>query len=237
MPEQNGGSKMRLMVNRVTAGRLAGGWVWICGAALVVASVVATPASADSGYQARLVRTSIEPPYRSQFDGSIYAVSDCGPAVLGMALDDYGVEVDTLQLRQLTHTYQGTWPAVRVGTALQYVAEVANDFGLSTDGLYDDAADGVFHQWSVDEIAAQVASGRLVIPLVRYGLLPGHETTGVRWGHYILVYAVDGDGFLYQDPAFRPVEAGHARWISREQLDGAMAPVYPPRQAVALGGA
>ena len=28
-------------------------------------------------------------------------------------------------------------------------------------------------------------------PLVRFGLLPGHEDTGVRFGHYILLYAVE----------------------------------------------
>jgi hypothetical protein len=84
-------------------------------------------------------------------------------------------------------------------------------------------------------VSAQVASGRLVIPLVRFMLLPGHEDSGVRFGHYILLYAVAGDGFMYQDPAVRPIEDGRARWISREQLDHAMAPVWPPRQAVALG--
>ena len=87
-----------------------------------------------------------------------------------------------------------------------------------------------------DELAAQVGSGRLAIPLVRFGLLPGHESTGVRFGHYIVLYAVAGDGFMYQDPAVRPIEDGRARWISRVQLDQAMAPVWPPRQAVALGG-
>jgi len=91
---------------------------------------------------------------------AIYARSDCGPAVLGMALADYGVDEPTLELRQLTHTYQGTWPTVRVGTAL----------------------------------------------------------------------------FLYQDPAVRPIEDGRGRWISRDQLEWAMAPVWPARQAVALGG-
>jgi hypothetical protein len=197
----------------------------------LVASV--TPAQAHGWYRAALVRQSVEPPYRTQLDGSIYAISDCGPAVLGMALDDYGVDADTLELRRLTHTYQGTWPAVRVGTALQHVAHVAEDFGLHSYGLYDDA--DAFHQWTVDDVAAQVKSGRLVIPLVRFGLLPGHEATGVRWGHYILLYAVHGDGFLYQDPAMRPVEDGRARWISFDQLDQAMAPVYPSRQAVALG--
>ena len=190
----------------------------------------------DTWYRAALVRRGVEPPYRTQLDDSIYARSDCGPAVLGMALAAYGVEADTLDLRRLTHTYQGTWPAVRVGTALQHMAHVAEDLGLSSHGLYESSDDDApFHQWSVEEIEANVAAGRLVIPLVRFGLLPGHEDTGVRWGHYILLYAIEGDGFAYQDPAVRPIEAGRARWISRAQLDEAMAPVWPPRQAVALG--
>jgi hypothetical protein len=200
---------------------------------LLMVCVVAPPAQADSWYRAALVRRGVEPPYRTQLDDSIYARSDCGPAVLGMALADYGVDQDTLELRQLTHTYQGTWPAVRVGTALQHIAHVADDFGLTTSGLYDDA--DTFHQWTAAEISTQVAAGRLVIPLVRYGLLPGHEDSGVRYGHYILLYAVEGDGFRYQDPAMRPIEEGRARWISREQLERAMAPTYPPRQALALG--
>jgi Peptidase_C39 like family len=202
---------------------------------VVAVLCIAPPAHADPWYSAALVRRSIEPPYRTQLDDSIYARSDCGPAVLGMVLDDYGIDQDTLELRRMTHTYQGTWPAVRVGTALQHVAHVAQDFGLSMFGLYDDVATETFHEWSVDDIADQVAQGRLVIPLVRFGLLPGHEDTGVRWGHYILLYALQADGFLYQDPAVRPIEDGRARWISREQLDRAMAPVWPPRQAVALG--
>ena len=210
-------------------------WRWLsvlC--TLLVLLILAVPANADTWYRGALLRHSLEPPYRSQLDDSIYARSDCGPAVLGMVLADYGVDEDTLDLRRLTHTYQGTWPAVRVGTALQHVAHVAEDFGLSTYGLYEEP-DG-FHQWTVDEVFAQVGAGRLVIPLVRFGLLPGHEDSGVRWGHYILLYATQGDGFLYQDPAVRPIEQGRARWISRDQLDRAMAPTWPRRQAVALGG-
>jgi hypothetical protein len=202
-------------------------------AAALITLTLAPPAHADSWFRGTLVRASVEPPYRTQLDDSIYARSDCGPAVLGMVLDDYGVDEDTLELRRLTHEYQGTWPRVRVGTALQHIAHVAEDFGLNTYGLYDDA--DTFHQWTVGEIASQISAGRLLIPLVRFGLLPGHEDSGVRWGHYILLYAVQGAGFLYQDPAVRPIEEGRARWISRDQLDHAMAPVFPPRQALALG--
>jgi hypothetical protein len=208
--------------------------IYLIGALLTMLTL-APVAQADNWHSAALVRKSVEPPYRTQLDDSIYARSDCGPAVLAMVLDDYGLNEDTLDLRRLTHTYQGTWPAIRIGTALQHIAHVAEDLGLNSYGLYDDPSNETFHQWSVDELAAQVAGGKLVIPLVRFGLLPGHEDTGVRWGHYILLYAVQGDGFLYQDPAVRPIEDGRARWISRDQLDRAMAPVYPPRQAVALG--
>lgn len=191
-----------------------------------------SPAGDAWYHRAGLIRVAQVPPYRTQFDDSPYARSDCGPAVLGMALAAYGVDRDLLDLRQATHTYQGTWPAIRVGTALQYVAHVAEDLGLHGHDLWD--ADGEFHAWSVDDVAAHVAAGQLVIPLVRFGLLPGHESTGVRWGHYILIYAVDGDGFRYHDPAFRPIEQGAGQWISRDQLDRAMDPVFPARQALAL---
>ena len=203
--------------------------------ALLAATLLTTPVLADQWYVGTLVRQGAEPPYRTQLDDSIYAVSDCGPAVLGMVLDDYGIYQDTLDLRRMTHTYQGTWPAVRVGTALQYVTQVAEDFGLASHGLYESDDPNAFHQWTVEDIAEELQSGRLVIPLVRFGLLPGHEDSRLRWGHYILLYAASGDGFMYQDPAVRPIEDGRSRWISREQLDRAMAPVWPPRQAVALG--
>ncbi len=203
----------------------------------MVGVLVVPVAAADDWYATELVRKAVEPPYRTQLDDSIYARSDCGPAVLGMVLADYGINEDTLDLRRLTHTYQGTWPAVRVGTALQYMAHVAEDFGLGSYSLYDDPANGVFHQWTIDDIATQLANGRFVIPLVRFGLLPGHEDSGVRWGHYILLYAIQDDGFMYQDPAVRPIDDGRERWISRDQLARAMAPVWPPQQAVALGTA
>ncbi|HEY0582731.1 MAG TPA: hypothetical protein VGE94_11155, partial [Chloroflexota bacterium] len=80
-------------------------------AAVAVAVLVlcALPANvqADSWYRTALVRQTVEPPYRTQLDDSIYARSDCGPAVLGMVLAAYGVEEDTLDLRRLTHSYQG----------------------------------------------------------------------------------------------------------------------------------
>lgn len=202
--------------------------------ARTVGAAIAAPVR-DRWYADRLRRTHAVPPYRTQLDGSRYASSNCGPAVLGMALAAHGLEVETLELRRLTHIYQGTWPG-RGGTALQHVARVAEDFGLACHRLYEAPRSEPFRRWSVKEIAEEVGRGRLVIPLVRYDMLPGHEGSGVRWGHYVLLYARERDGFRYHDPAFRPVEAGPARWIGHPQLDAAMNPVLVPRQAVALGG-
>ena len=203
--------------------------------ALALPSAVAAAPERDAWYippRAIPRRLTDVPVYRTQLDGSRYAGSNCGPATLGMVLGAYGIELDNLELRQLTHTYQGTWPG-RGGTALQHMAHVANDFGVPTHGLYAEGEE--FRRWDADDVGEQVGRGRFVIPLVRYGLLPGHETSGVRYGHYITVYAAKGDGFLYHDPAYRPIEAGRGLWISRSQLDQAMAPVYPARQALALG--
>ena len=209
--------------------------------ALVVALVLviwpATTSAAapgrDDWYRPPAQRLLAEPVYRTQRDGSRYASSNCGPAALGMILDAYGLSFSTLDLRQMTHTYQGTWPN-RGGTALQYMARVAEDNLIAVHGLYD-TPDSDFHRWTVDEIAAELRQQRWVIPLVRYNLLPGHETTAVRTGHYIVLYAVDADGFTYDDPAYDPVSEGAGRWISRKQLDQAMDPVLVPRQAMALG--
>src|SRR5438270_8340339 len=145
-------------------------------AALLLLAAQLTPgvAHADPWYQSLATRVVSEPVYRTQRDGSRYAASDCGPASLGMILDAYGMQLDTIELRRLTHTYQGTWPN-RGGTALQYMAHVADDFGVPVHGLYDNPADGEFHRWSVDDIAGQLRLGRWVVPLVRYNLLPGHE--------------------------------------------------------------
>jgi hypothetical protein len=50
-----------------------------------------------------------------------------------------------------------------------------------------------------------------------------------------VIYRAQDDGFVYDDPAYDPIEEGEARWISRTQLDKAMDPVLVPRQAMALG--
>jgi len=171
-------------------------------------------------------------PFQSQKDGSRYQGSNCGPAALAMVLGAHGMFQGNDDLRFLTHTYQGT-VGRRGGTALQHVATVGGDFGLVPVGLYDGDD---FHRWTVDEIRAQVEAGNPVIPLVKYRLLPGNEGSGVRFDHYIVLHGVQGNRFLYHDPAHALAEDGAARWITAAQLEAAIANASIPRQAVAFAG-
>jgi hypothetical protein len=177
---------------------------------------------------ARLARV----PFHTQRDGSTYAGSNCGPAALGMVLAAWGIGQDNDYLRYLTHTYQGTWGR-RGGTALEHMAQVAEDFGIGTAGLYEGDQ---FHQWSVVEVRAQVERGRPVIALVKYRLLPGRESSPVRYDHYVVLWDTTPTGFIYNDPIYPDAVEGYARFMTDAQLDAAMQPTLEPRQAVAFVG-
>jgi hypothetical protein len=171
-------------------------------------------------------------PYRTQKDGSVFQGSNCGPATLGMVLDAFGIRGSTNDdLRFATHEYQGTLGR-RGGTALQHMASVGRDHGLTPVGLYASRED--FTKWTIDDVRSELRAGRPVIPLVKYRLLPGYEGSTVRYDHYITVYGISGDGFLYHDPAQPTASQGAGRFISAEQLDLAMSSASVSRQAVSF---
>ncbi len=170
-------------------------------------------------------------PFRTQKDGSVYQGSNCGPASLGMVLDAFGVRGATNDdLRAAAHLYQGTLGR-RGGTALQHLATVAADHGLSPVGLYDGED---FASWTVDDVRTELRAGRPVIALVKYRLLPGYEGSTVRYDHYIVLHGISGDGFLYHDPAQGSAADGAGRWIGARQLGNAMSSASIPGQAVAF---
>lgn len=173
-------------------------------------------------------------PFRTQKDGGPWQTSNCGPAILGMVLDGFGIAGQaTDDLRFRAHTYQGT-VGMRTGTALEHLAHVAEDFGLPTYGLYDTT--GRFRSWSIEEIRAQLHLGRPVMPLVRLYLLPGYEESGTRWGHCILLTGPTEDEFFYSDPLKIDPVAGRSGRISADRLAAAMGNSLIPGQAVAFGG-
>ena len=169
-------------------------------------------------------------PFRTQRDGSPYAGSNCGPAALAMVLESYGIREENDQLRYLTHSYQGTWPR-RGGTALQHMAQVGIDYGLQAGGLYEGDA---FRHWTVADVRGEIEQGHPVIALVKYRLLPGREYSPVRYDHYVVLWDLTPDGFVYNDPIYPAGDEGYARFMTNAQLDAAMAPTMEPRQAVAF---
>jgi hypothetical protein len=171
-------------------------------------------------------------PFRTQRDGSQWAGSNCGPAALAMVLASYGVEQSNDDLRYFSHTYQGTWGR-RGGTALEHLAQVAEDFGVRAVGLYDQ---DTFHQWTTEELRKEVGAGHPVIVLVKYRLLPGREYSPVRYDHYVVLWDLTPQGFIYNDPIYSGAAEGFSRFMTDEQLAAAMRPTLEPRQAVAFSG-
>jgi hypothetical protein len=186
------------------------------------AEVEAEPAPLPSG--------PVVVPWRTQLDGSRFAGANCGPASLGMILEAFGTKKGTDDLRYRSHTYQGTWGSY-TGTALEHLAHVAEDFGVPTRGLYNGRR---FHSWTIDELREELRQGHPVMILVKYRLLPGHEGSRAGDDHYIVLWDLDGDKFVYNDPAFTRARDGQARRISAAGLAAATRSAIIPGQAVAF---
>jgi hypothetical protein len=169
-------------------------------------------------------------PWRTQLDGSRFAGANCGPASLGMILDAFGTAKGTDDLRYRSHTYQGTWGS-QTGTALEHLARVAEDFGVPTRGLYEGRR---FRNWTIDELREELRQGHPVIILAKYHMLPGHEGSRAGFDHYIVLWDLDGEKFVYNDPAFTRARDGYGRRISADALARATRSAIIPGQAVAF---
>jgi Peptidase_C39 like family len=187
-----------------------------------------TPAAGDlpSAYPSDLrADVRINVPYRTQLDGSDFASTNCGPTVLGMALESFGVNLPPTDLRGEVLSTEDVDPDdSAAGSFIWALARVAQSQGLQTHGLYD--ADGSqLHHWSLDEIRTSVHQGQPVIVQVVYRGLPGREDSGYYGDHYIVITGLIGDDFLYNDPIGGTAaheSPGWDRLVTPTQLDRAM---------------
>jgi Peptidase_C39 like family len=194
-------------------------------------NATAVPAEAEPEAEVVLeAQGPVNVPWRTQLDGSRFAGANCGPASLGMILEAFGTTKGTDDLRYRSHTYQGTWGSY-TGTALEHLAHVAEDFGVPTRGLYDGRR---FHTWTTDELREELRQGHPVMILVKYRLLPGHEGSRAGDDHYIVLWDVDGDKFVYNDPAFTRARDGYGRRMTAATLAAATRSAIIPGQAVAF---
>ena len=140
----------------------------------------------------------ISAPYFSQFDGSVYAESNCGPTSLSMALGALHVSVDQLTLRHAANVQMGSSDP-NIGTTWEALAYAAKVNGVSNEGL---SAGNGYRSWSIDDLKNELSQGRPVILLVRYWDLPGHGQSGYAGDHYIVARGFDQNGNLvFNDPA------------------------------------
>jgi len=168
------------------------------------------------------IRLSV--PYRTQLDGSDYAGANCGPTVLGMGLEAFGVDMSPPDLRGQVLNSENFDPSdTDAGSYIWALADVAREEGLQAHGLYD--ADGSMHHWSVDEIRTSVRNRQPVIVQVVYRGLPGREDSGYYGDHYIIITGLLGDQFLYNDPiggAEARESPGYDRIMNADELQHAM---------------
>lgn len=151
-------------------------------------------------------------PYHSQFDGSAYAETNCGPTSLSMALGALGINVDELTVRRWANVALGTSDP-NSGTTWGSLAYAARQGGATVVG----PAPGT-SSWTVDEVKSQLQQGHPVLLLVRYQLLPDHLSSTFAWDHYIVALGFDASGnLIYNDPAFY-TEIGAHRTISSADL-------------------
>ena len=142
----------------------------------------------------------IKVPYRTQLDGSDYSGANCGPTVLGMALESFGVNLPPPEVRgQVLDTENFSPSDDDAGSFIWALANVAQSNGLRVSGLYDGDGSSL-HHWTVDEVRDSVRRGQPVIVQVVYRGLPGREDSGYYGDHYIIVTGLMGDKFLYNDP-------------------------------------
>jgi hypothetical protein len=158
-------------------------------------------------------------PYRSQLDGSTYADANCGPTSLGMALDAIGKRDTPESLRTAVLQFQDMNRCDDCGTFIQHLAKVAEMRGAATFGLRD--APEQFHRWSLDEIRQQIRQQRVVIPQVKFRLLPGRARSPFGGDHYIVLVGLAGNNFIYNDPVDSDGR-GYGRLITADQLEQAM---------------
>src|SRR5262252_7955275 len=84
----------------------------------------------------------LDVPYRNQLDGSAYALANCGPTSVSMALLYYGVDASPWDVRVGAMKAQHSWVtddggySGRYGVFIYNPATVVEGRGLHADGLW-----------------------------------------------------------------------------------------------------
>jgi hypothetical protein len=180
-------------------------------------------------------------PYRNQLDGSPYALANCGPTALSMAMAYYGIDATPWDLRVASMQAQRSWItddggySDRYGVFIYNLASVAERLGVHADGLWsrDAARTDHLHVWQPDELRREIAANHPVIVQVEYRALPAHAGSGALDDHYVVLRGTVGSDFVYSDP-LGIGGTGPEEQISEADLTAAMSAATASRAAFAL---
>lgn len=157
----------------------------------------------------------LDVPYRTQLDGSLSALSNCGPTSVAMVLEAFGISIPTAAARSLALLQMGISSPFS-GTTLESLRSVAEGQGLVGLGLHEN---GRYHRWTLEEVRQHIRAGQPIIPQLRYRMMPGRGWTWTSTDHYVVISGVVGDDFIIDDPI---PEGGHGeRLIRADELDRA----------------
>jgi LysM repeat protein len=140
----------------------------------------------------------IDAPYFSQFDGSVWASSNCGPTALATALGGIGIRSQPVELRGLANRQMRSYSPWN-GTTWEALAYAARQRGAVPSGLYSGR---YYRRWTTAELTSELAKKHPVLLLVRYRALPDHRQSSYWGDHYIVALGIDRQGnVIYDDPA------------------------------------
>lgn len=204
----------------------------LCAASLLGASAPVASAQETTTSSAATARMAV--PFLSQFDGSTYQATNCGPTNLAMVLRYFGdarVTPDQLR-RELIRLPGGGYAAdTNSGTAIQDLAVLARARGVQVLMGPGPGSTG----WTLARIAEQVRQGRPTMVLTRLNQLPGFANAPAGFEHWITITGVSGDNYTYQDSAMS-APAGANRSMTGGQLANAMRQSSVPGQGAAFSG-
>lgn len=197
-------------------------------------AVPAAGASAQEATTSSVATAKMAVPFLSQFDGSIYQATNCGPTNLAMVLRYFGdtrATPDQLR-RELIRLPGGGYAAdPNSGTAIHDLAALARARGVQAVMGPGPGSTG----WTLGRIAEQVRQGRPTVVLTRLNQLPGFASAPASFDHWITIVGVSGDLYTYQDSAMG-APAGANRVMSGGQLANAMRQSSVPGQGAAFSG-
>ena len=183
----------------------------------------------------------LDVPYRNQLDGSPYALANCGPTALSMALAYYGIDAPPWDLRVRSMKVQHSWVTDEGGYSDWYgvfvynLASVAEQFGLHANGIWnrDGGRTDQLHQWQASELRRELNADHPVIVQVLYRALPAHARSVSLDDHYLVLRGSLGTDFVYSDP-LGVGDSGADQHVSEDELLEAMARSSAPRAAFAV---